>query len=382
MLLPPKMDVTKMGMKEKSPHSQALDLLRFPLAIVVLTSHTLGNLLQLSQGFSIPVFHEISYFIYGFFSGQSVPIYYFISGYVFFLGIELTREKYFRKLKNRVHTLLIPYLLWNSLFIIRAIVVGSPYFSQFVTGYESLDLTIPHLLWSFWNNGKGIRPRITSLKSFGIYPIDYPLWFVRDLMIVVLIAPFIWHMAKRFGNMFVIVSGALWFILSGIPMGHANQLSTAFFFFSWGACMSIRGKDMTAEFGRYFRISAILYLMLGLGYVASIHLCPELTTTLKSLNKIAGLVFAYNMSAWMLRHGHCHVTSFLVASSFFIYVSHRTINSVILKTLFFAVKPSTDFAMICVFVSTLIICVGALLGIFYLMRRFMPSVLYVLTGRK
>ena len=370
-------------MKERSLHSQALDLLRFPLAIVVLARHTLESLLQSSQGLTIPIFREISYFIRGFFAGQSVPIYYFISGYVFFLGIELTRKRYFRKLRNRVHTLLIPYLIWNSILIVCTIVASLPCLSSFViNNYEPLNLTFPRLLWDFWDSGKGIRPRTTSISSFGIFPIDIPLWFVRDLMIVVLIAPVIWHMAKRFGHMFVIVSGVLWFILSGIPMGHANQLSTAFFFFSWGGWMSIRGKDMTSEFGRYFKISIILYLMLGLGYVASVHLCPELTSTLKSLNKIAGLVFAYNMSAWMLRHGHCHVNSFLVASSFFIYVSHKTINSVILKILFFAVKPSTDFTMICVFVSAITICVGILLGIFYLLRRFMPSLLYVLTGRK
>lgn len=369
-------------MKERDLHSQALDLLRYPLAIVVLASHTLDSLLQSSQCLSIPVFREISYFIHGFLSGQSVPIYYFISGYVFFLGIELTREKYFRKLRNRVHTLLIPYLIWNSVFIIRGIVVSMPCFNAFVTDHASLSLTIPRLLWDFWDSGKGIRPRTTSIDSFGIYPIDTPLWFVRDLMIVVLIAPFIWHMAKRFGHMFVIVSGVLWFILSGIPMGHANQLSTAFFFFSWGGWMSIRGKDMMAEFGRYFRISAISYLVLGLGYVASVHLCPELRIILKSLNKIAGLVFAYNMSAWLLRRGYCHVNSFLVASSFFIYVSHMAINGGILKILFYAVKPESDFSVTCVFVSAIIICVCVLLGIFYLLRRFMPSVLYVLTGRK
>ena len=146
--------------------------------------------------------------------------------------------------------------------------------------------------------------------------------------------------------------------------------------------MSIRGKDMTAEFGRYFRVSAISYLMLGLGYVASVHLCPELTSTLKSLNSIVGLVFAYNMSAWLLRRGHCHVNSFLVASSFFIYVSHRAIDGGILKILFYAVSPESDFSVICVFISAIIICVGVLMGIFYLLRRFMPSILYGLTGRR
>ena len=218
-------------MKERSLHSQALDLLRFPLAIVVLIVHISEAVII--DGSTFPICREISYFIHGFFAGQSVPIYYFISGYVFFLGIELTCKKYLQKLKNRIHTLLIPYLLWNSIFVIRAIMVSLPCFSQFVTDYESLNLTIPRLLWAFWDSGKGIRPS-TTFHSFAIYPIDEPLWFVRDLMIVVLIAPFIWHMAKRFGNMFVIVSGVLWFILRGIPMGHANQLSTAFFFFSWG----------------------------------------------------------------------------------------------------------------------------------------------------
>ena len=76
------------------------------------------------------------------------------------------------------------------------------------------------------------------------------------------------------------------------------------------------------------------------------------------------------------------MNSFLVASSFFIYVSHSAINGVILKILFYAVRPESDFSVICVFVATLIICVGVLLGIFYLMRRFMPSILYGLTSRR
>lgn len=69
--------------------SQALDLLRFPLAVVVLTIHTFS-----SEGLELrgqeltfadhSLFMEINRWIDAFLRGQSVPIYYFISGFVFF----------------------------------------------------------------------------------------------------------------------------------------------------------------------------------------------------------------------------------------------------------------------------------------------------------
>lgn len=85
--------------------SQALDLLRFPLAVVIVIIHVFtpegikiqGEVLSLD---AYPVFMEVKNIINGFLSGQSVPIYYFISGFVFFFGVEMTLETYIRKLKK------------------------------------------------------------------------------------------------------------------------------------------------------------------------------------------------------------------------------------------------------------------------------------------
>ena len=82
--------------------SQSLDLLRFPLAVVVLTIHIFSTEGITFQGTTsnfedYPFFMEVNRFIDGFFRGQSVPIYCFISGFVFFLGVEMTRETYIRK---------------------------------------------------------------------------------------------------------------------------------------------------------------------------------------------------------------------------------------------------------------------------------------------
>ena len=70
--------------------SQSLDLLRFPLAVVVVTVHLFtlegikisGNSLDVTNS---AFFLNITLFVRAFFSAISVPVYFFIAGYVFFL---------------------------------------------------------------------------------------------------------------------------------------------------------------------------------------------------------------------------------------------------------------------------------------------------------
>ena len=48
-----------------------------------------------------------------------VPAFFFISGYLFFLS----KKSYGKKLKDRIHTLLIPYILWNLLLLLFYLIV-------------------------------------------------------------------------------------------------------------------------------------------------------------------------------------------------------------------------------------------------------------------
>lgn len=56
----------------------------------------------------------------------SVPVFFLISGYYFFKGEELGKDVYLSKLKKRIRTLLLPYLLWNLLPMLN-IVAGNFY---------------------------------------------------------------------------------------------------------------------------------------------------------------------------------------------------------------------------------------------------------------
>lgn len=374
--------------------SQSLDLLRFPLAVVVLVIHTFhtGGLILQGHEFSVdtyPFFIELNHFIDGFLGGQSVPIYFFISGFVFFLGIELTKEKYIQKLKNRVKTLLIPYIIWNSLEILLLILRLLPCFRGYLSYQEvKLNITISGLLSCFWMYNRELSPTPAGTEVYmnalnSVFPINIPLWFVRDLMVVVLFTPLLYWLLKRTRYYLVLLLGMSWFFLPylNLELRHSSLLA-AFFFFSWGAYMSINKKDMLTEFGHFFKSSVFLYPSLALLYVAFVHYLPDVCTAIKRLNVFVGLFFAYNMAAWLLRKNICKVNSFLASASFFIYVSHILICGRLLKVMFLLIKPDGNFSIFMVYLLSLLVTVVFLLLVFYLLRRYTPSFLKVIAGRK
>lgn len=368
--------------------SDSLNLLRFPLAVAVVLVHVFAQKDALPNDAETPrLFLEVSYFVDGFLRFQNVPIYFFISGYVFFLGITLTKEKYQQKLKNRTKTLLIPYLIWNTASILLVLAHFLP-FLQSVSPYRDLfklDFSLPAILYSYWDDTKGICTPIEAwdTPNFGICPANHPLWFLRDLMIVALTTPAINWLLKRTRNYLVWALGIAWFVLSYFEVGHLSQLSRAYFFFVWGAYMSLHQKDMLADFGRFARLSSIAYVTLGLLYVASMHAdMPIVSSTIKQLNIMAGLLFAYNMAAWLLRHRVCRPNPLLASASFFIYVAHPLLCSPLRTILIHYIGSSTSLGLLAIHTATAVLTISLLLLLFWLMRQYTPSVLKVIAGRK
>lgn len=87
--------------------SQSLDLLRFPLAIVVMTIHVWFPGVADATA-DVPALNALSGLVAGLLWDQSVPVYFFISGFVFFLNVDMSAATYRHKLRNRTKSLLIP----------------------------------------------------------------------------------------------------------------------------------------------------------------------------------------------------------------------------------------------------------------------------------
>lgn len=374
----------------RSLRSRSLDLLRFPLAVIVAAVHVVASRVYWNgEAFihvdTMPGAAEFFAFVDAFLRAQSVPIYFFISGYVFFLGLEFNLESYSRKLNHRVHSLLIPYISWNLLALAVTAVCFIPSITAYYPHYLQwhTDLSLPSFLETFWNSTYGLfrNPHLPPAGN-AIYPQDYPLWFVRDLMIIVLCAPGIYLLLRGTKRWAVIALALAWVGLSPFELGHISQLLTGFFFFIWGAYLSYRGKDMIELMRRRFLPAVMLYPLLALGLFFGDHIMPEwIFRLLKSFCVLAGMVIAYSVAAILIERGYIRVSQFLANASFFVYVAHGIIVAHINAWLFRLIAPGNFAAVAGIYLLTLTLTISSLLGIYWILGRYAPWLQKILAGR-
>lgn len=82
-----------------------ISYLHFIMSVLVILIHSINNETKFERFFSID--NGIGQF--------AVPLFFIISGFLFFRNIKSTNDAV-EKLKKRVYTLLIPYLLWNLIY--------------------------------------------------------------------------------------------------------------------------------------------------------------------------------------------------------------------------------------------------------------------------
>lgn len=366
--------------------SQSLDLLRFPLAVVVITIHAAYPSIYQETGDSF-ILNGIVRIAAGMLFDQSVPIYFFISGFVFFLNIRLTKDVYIRKLRNRIKSLFIPYMIWNSAAILKLLIFTLPCLAVLFNNpisLSDLDLSVRGILMSFYDMSHSIFP-VPLSDTREIFPIDCPMWFVRDLIIIVLFTPLIYKVlvtAGKHATALLTVLGIVWFISGLYGLGHINQLLTGFFFFSWGGYMGISNKDMLHEFGRFFKLSIFLYIILSISYAFFIQDNPDIANAVKKANQCAGLILVYNISSLLIRKNICRVSTFLASASFFIYASNWLILFETKILILRLVNPQGGAGFILCDILTIATVTCALLSVYYAMGKCCPKLLETIAGRK
>lgn len=346
-----------------SPHlrsdirSRSLDLLRYPLALVVLTAHLCGG-----HDGPMEYIPWLSRATAAFISGQSVPIYFFIAGYVFFFNTELTHEVYLHKLKNRFHSLLIPYILWNLL----AYIVGSLAYGD---GFADAQSFIDGL-------GKAL---LGSTGGDVSYPADIVMWFVRALIVMALISPLINWFLRHTSVWGLLVLGILW-AYPRTRLISSWQLTTAIFFFSWGAWMSLNKRDMIAEFKRLRILSLIIYLATATTCYISYNIYPPVYTVSKTFCIVAGLFLAYNVASYCVAKGHLSCISRIAPAAFFLYCSHMIFLRPIGDLIYMFLHPHNAILAVAYYVLIGVLTAVIATGLFFAMRRYAPRVLAPFVG--
>lgn len=280
-----------------------------------------------------PIYDTFFYILSHEIARIAVPLFYFISGFLFFYKSDFSLASYKNKLKKRTRTLLLPYVFWN-LEVLLLTLCTQLFIPSMTSGNRKLILD--YGLWDwinvFWSGG-------------GKYPMCYQFWFIRDLMIIVLATPVIYYLVKRCRIAGVLILGVLW--LSGLVQDAPGLSMSGILFFSLGAYFSIHRLNFTDYFKKPRVLSLLLYIaVLGISTFAWSHGDAVSLPYLHNLGVIIGLITVVGFTAKGIETGKIHVNNLLSKGSFFVYAFHGMPIALITKLWLTGTPQQTEFLMI------------------------------------
>lgn len=360
--------------------SESISALRFPLAALVVFVHCL-NIQDLhisilgdwyTGDLGLFVCDSVKICISRVLGHIVVPCFMFISGYLFYVGMDdMNIKVWVKKMKSRIHSLLIPFVLWT--IIILAVNVLWLHKVQLIDELFS-QLTI----WSMFCH------RVSFVDFYGIglidmYPYVTPLWFMVDLMVFCLLSLWI----QRF---FIRSKWAL-ILLMVLAMMTAHKDIAALFYFSIGGYMGLHNIEIV-PFAR--RHKNIIFFVFAFFATAKFFLYDDdrndvfwnMIYNISNFIYInAGIFVLFILS--LIQKRARWISKEVKYSSFIIYVFHMEI---LWRTRWiinmFLDDNSTPIKALMVYFLSSIITIVILVLLSNLLRRYLPRVNYILTASR
>lgn len=295
-------------------------------------------------------------------SSVAVPLFYFISGLLFFRSVSSVQHCLYG-IKKRVRTLFVPYIIWNCVF------VGWYVFLHYVPGvsqYVNSDI-LGHLSWE--------KP-LSSLKFLFIEPAGFHLWFLRDLIVYVFVTPLLFYVLQHFPWVsFMVILAAF----GGIPRCGIT-------FFVVGGIVSLHyGLDGFSKVisKPVLLVSSILYVSNAV--LATLPGCHRwvLNPYFQQVVNLAGIVMVWGiydiifdrLTSSVLKHRVLEVSKF----TFFVYLFHEPVFN-ILKKLSLKVLGVSNVSLILLYFINPIIMAAISVCVALVLKRMMPKVYSVFVG--
>lgn len=122
--------------------SKTIMFLRFPLIVAVVFIHTnltdvmINGTLLADEG-QFPVHDVFRHVVTNELARIAVPLFFFISCFLFFYRSDFSFAVYGMKLKKRIRTLLVPYLFWN-IVVFLLFLLTQTFLSSMTSGRNKL----------------------------------------------------------------------------------------------------------------------------------------------------------------------------------------------------------------------------------------------------
>lgn len=363
--------------------SETINLLRFPMAVLVILIHTDWYYASWQTDINLMSGEGLCFllgYIFRVLAEISVPTFFIFSGFLFFNNFrEFTWNGYKKKLESRFNTLVIPYIMWNVLVYVFGI-IGKVW--DVASNGASWDVVTSFLiknnirfLWDIIHWGDTNRLWMWwTVYSTG--PIDSPLWFLRDLIVVTILSPLIYWLVNRTKG-FVVLILLLSYVSGFWVVWHGFGIE-AFFFFTLGAYFAIN-KINLVEFcqKKYGLFIILLTVCLGIeifSWIPADYMC-----IVRKLLYVSIIFSVISIASYLVTKKRFRANQHLVASCFFIYACHLAnliITPVSAVYILVSVVISGDgyLEQFVRFITVPIVTAAVLFFAYVMLMRFMPKV--------
>lgn len=355
---------------------KVFDWLRFPLIVFVVYIHSFGkpidfhvidftNLMPVDYYnlFRISISHVLTHI--------AVPMFFFISGYLFFNKLQDWNQSiYIGKLKKRIKTLFIPFVIWNTINILLTV--------QGLVRHEGIDS-----LWTFFdeNNYMALywncetwnldRTDWLGILTPSSSPYLVPLWYLRDLMVTMLLSPLLYYLFKYARIWGLAILFFCYISLIGIKIPGFS--TTALFFFGSGVYFNlnkINPTQFTWKYKNYFYVLAIILWLIVSRFDGHNTFIGNL---IYPFYIIIGCIAMFNLATSFVK-SDLLFPQILTQSTFFVYVAHTIMITGISGTLMKKVLGEGNALLLSISyflapILTIAICVMCYWGL----KRYLPS---------
>lgn len=344
--------------------SSAIAWIRFPLILCVVMLHCYCTV-PLPPGDHSLYFSMV--YPFGLWLGESgVPAFFFISGFLFYIS----QKSYMNRIKSRIHTLLYPYLLWNSLFLLLYLLLFLFGYPLDILGKNISDYSIIDYIRAYIDRGK--------YDGGNNGPILCTYWYVRNLFLLCIVGPLWFYLNKYQKFLFPIILTIWW-----MSLHHNALLAESILFFNIGACFAIHNinpLELICRKKKLFVASWICIVIADLSTHCLFHFFGAFY--IHRLSLIVN-IFAFLLIADMIVKGNKKNTNpFLAGSVFWVFATHDHLAIAIRRFCMAYFGNVSDITHFFLYGLTVILVIALCLFSYALMKHLFPRFVRFATGNR
>lgn len=329
-----------------------ITLMSFACSLLVVWIHTYNlntyGITDLSVGFD-----KVVYFVENYWNrltGIAVPLFFFISGFLFFRTY--TPKRTLQKYRSRLQSIVIPYVLWCTIYyLFFAILSNVSFLQKFTSASNEVGFSLIH--WLRWLGPDKY----------------YTLWFLQNLIVYIILCPILYFVLKN--RKLPLGTILMCFLLANVYFRWIPFMG-GFVEYALGGWLAMNYKDVVMYKNKYLTM------------IGWIYLAAQFITGFRWFDLVGQALFV--IAAWFAMDSLELVNNekefpWWMKMTFFTYVAHDIFLEAFQKMVFLYGNQNALWALGSYMILPVIVYV-LLVGIAKIMQTICPTIWKVLVGKR